>query len=253
MIRPLARGVIGCAVACGALVAGPSLVGIAIANADLLGSGGGGGGVDVLGVDVLGGKAKAGGGAGSTARVSTVSTEPSARSVVIHTRQPAAQPDPTVRPAAFTAPVAEAPAAFIAPAAEAPAMALSAPVADAIPAAPPSMPVTAPLSIPPPAAPVVGSPAPLAAPVVPSTSAPRPGRRLGPAVTDPRLTKVPDTFRVGYPEYLRRATNTDLLVAAVPGVAGIAGFTLVGAFAGYRQAKAVQQALLAPVPTSILL
>jgi hypothetical protein len=39
----------------------------------------------------------------------------------------------------------------------------------------------------------------------------------------------------------------------VPGVAGIAGFTLIGAFAGYRQAKAVQMALLAPVPTSFLL
>jgi hypothetical protein len=42
-------------------------------------------------------------------------------------------------------------------------------------------------------------------------------------------------------------------VAAVPGVAGIAGFTLVGAYAGYRQAKALQRALLAPVPTSFLL
>jgi hypothetical protein len=31
------------------------------------------------------------------------------------------------------------------------------------------------------------------------------------------------------------------------------GFTVVGAYAGYRQAKALQKALLAPVPTSILL
>ena len=46
---------------------------------------------------------------------------------------------------------------------------------------------------------------------------------------------------------------SDLFVAAVPGVAGLAGFTLVGAFAGYRQARAVQAALLAPVPTRILL
>jgi hypothetical protein len=39
----------------------------------------------------------------------------------------------------------------------------------------------------------------------------------------------------------------------LPGVAGIAGFTVLGAYAGYRQAKALQAALLAPVPTRILL
>ena len=65
--------------------------------------------------------------------------------------------------------------------------------------------------------------------------------------------KIPESFRVGYAEYLRSATMSDLLVAAVPGVAGLAGFTMVGAFAGYRQARAVQAALLAPVPTRILL
>ena len=66
-------------------------------------------------------------------------------------------------------------------------------------------------------------------------------------------TKIPDSFRVGYAEYLRAASTADLFVAALPGVAGIAGFTLLGAYAGYRQARAVQAALLAPVPTSILL
>ena len=54
-------------------------------------------------------------------------------------------------------------------------------------------------------------------------------------------------------EYLRSATSSDLLVAALPGAAGIAGFTQIGAFAGYRQASAVQAALLAPVPTRVLL
>ena len=246
MIRPAARGAIGCAMACGALLVGPSLVGTAVAKADLLGVGGGGGGIDVLGVDVLGAKGKGSGGSGSASRLSTVSTAPSTRSVVIRAKEPAAQPDATAVPAAFTAPVAEAPA-----------VALSAPVVDAIPAAPPPaappMAATGPLSIQPPAAPAVLSPAPLAAPAIPSTSAPGSGRPLGPPDIHPRLTKVPDSFRAGYPEYLRSATNTDLLVAAVPGVAGIAGFTLIGAFAGYRQAKAVQMALLAPVPTSFLL
>ena len=64
---------------------------------------------------------------------------------------------------------------------------------------------------------------------------------------------IPDSFRAGYSEYLRSATTSDILVAALPGVAGIAGFSIVGAYAGYRRARAVQAALLPPVPTSILL
>ena len=56
-----------------------------------------------------------------------------------------------------------------------------------------------------------------------------------------------------YAEYLRAATTVDLFAAALPGVAGIAGFTLLGAYAGYRQARAVQAAMLPPVPTRFLL
>ncbi len=69
----------------------------------------------------------------------------------------------------------------------------------------------------------------------------------------PGAGRIPDSFRVGYAEYLRSATTSDLLVAALPGVAGIAGFTLIGAYAGYRQARAVQAALLPAVPTQIVL
>ena len=76
--------------------------------------------------------------------------------------------------------------------------------------------------------------------------------RRRPRAVSPRA-KIPDGFRVGYAEYLRAATTSDILAAALPGAAGIAGFTVLGAYAGYRQAKAIQQALLAPVPTSVLL
>jgi hypothetical protein len=67
------------------------------------------------------------------------------------------------------------------------------------------------------------------------------------------IGRTPDSFRAGYAEYLRSANTSDLVVAALPGVAGIAGFTLVGAYAGYRQARALRAALLAPVPTRVLL
>lgn len=110
-------------------------------------------------------------------------------------------------------------------------------------------PAAVPMAAVPPASPEPeGSPAPGAPVPAPSprTSISLPQRNSG-------VGQIPDPFRVGYPQYLRTATTSDLLAAALPGVAGIAGFTLVGAYAGYRQAKALQRALLAPVPTSILL
>lgn len=111
----------------------------------------------------------------------------------------------------------------------------------------PQAPVVIPLATPPPNPRLPeGSPAP-AAPPAPAPSSHAKAPRL------PGAGRVPDSLRVGYAEYLRSATTTDLFVAALPGVAGIAGFTLVGAYAGYRQARAVQAALLAPAPTSILL
>ena len=115
----------------------------------------------------------------------------------------------------------------------------------------PQAPVVRPLAAPPP-----GPPAPEGQPTQSAPPAPSP---LTPHVKDPLapgdsgVARIPDSFRVGYAEYLRAATTSDLVVAALPGVAGIAGFTLVGAYAGYRQARAVQRALLAPVPTRILL
>jgi hypothetical protein len=245
----LTRSAIGCAIACSAFVVGPSLVGAAVANADLAGIGGGVGGVDVLGVDLLGGGGKTKSVNGGQARTSTVSTAPSTRSVVIRSKGPVASP---------AAETAAAPA--IAPAAYAAPTMMGSPLVDAVPAASaPSVtppPAAVPLSgglLPLPSAPAIGPPAPQAVPVIPSTSAPSPGRPLAPGDSLRPPTKIPDTFRVGYSEYLRSATNMDILAAALPGVAGIAGFTLLGAFAGYRQAVGLQKALLAPVPTRIVL
>lgn len=120
-----------------------------------------------------------------------------------------------------------------------------------MPSTPPRTPAVVPLAAPPPVSPEPeGRPAP-AAPPAPSQSAPQAKDPLAPS--DSGAARVPDYYRVGYAQYLRSATTSDLFEAALPGVAGIAGFTLVGAYAGYRQAKALQRALLAPVPTSFLL
>lgn len=238
------RHAIGCAIACGALVVGPLFVGAGAANADLLGIGGGDGGIDVLGINVLGGGAKGKSSAapsGSTARLPAVSTAPSARSVVIRAKPPSAQPVPSDESSAMTA---------------TPAVALGVgvqePVAAAPPPAAPAMPLTAPVFAPKPAAPAVAPSAPRAIPVTP-TNEPRPSQRFGPAEGVAPPARIPASFRKGYPEHLRSASTGELIAEALPGVAGLAGFTIIGAFAGYRQAKALQAALLAPVPTSILL
>jgi hypothetical protein len=241
----LMRTAIGCAVACGAFIAGPFSFGAAVADAGVLGIGGDG--IDVLGVDVLGGGSKKSGGGGTVARARaiSVSTAPSARSVVI--RKPAAtQPDSTIAPAAFTAPSAQLPA-----------VALGSRGVEFVPEAPPQVapapvPVAAPVLVIPPAAPALDVPVPQGLPVT-TTNQPGPNGLTGPAEHFSPPTKIPESFRVGYAEYLRAATTTDLLAAALPGAVGIAGFTVIGAFAGYRQAKALQMALLAPVPTRVLL
>jgi hypothetical protein len=94
-----------------------------------------------------------------------------------------------------------------------------------------------------------------AGPHQPRPRRPRPNRlsRISRAPSISGVAPLPDSFRVGYHEYLRTASTSDLFVAALPGVAGIGGFTLVGAYAGYRRARGLQRALLAPVPTSVLL
>src|SRR5690348_12808149 len=104
----LVRSVVGTAIACGAFITGPMCVGVGVSNADLVGGVGGlGGDVDVLGVDVLGGKSS--GGSSTLARANTVSTAPSARSVVIRSKPVVKQLKPSVEPAVSLAPVRTVP------------------------------------------------------------------------------------------------------------------------------------------------
>jgi hypothetical protein len=115
----------------------------------------------------------------------------------------------------------------------------------------PQSPAVMPLAAPPPQAGEPHARPQPAGPLAPSPTAPKTSDPLAPGGSG--AARVPDSFRVGYAEYLRSADIGDLFVAALPGVVGITGFTLVGAYAGYRQAKALQRALLAPAPTRILL
>ena len=86
-----------------------------------------------------------------------------------------------------------------------------------------------PLAVPPPSPPVPeGRPAPAG----PPAPAPAPRTKNPLAPNNSGGERIPDSFRVGYAEYLRAATTTDLFVAALPGVAGIAGFTLARRICG---------------------
>jgi hypothetical protein len=234
------RGACGCAIALAATVAGPATLGAGVANAGLLGDLGPD--INVLGVDISG---KAGpshvGSASRDSRLAAVSTAPSARQVVIRAKPAVAETAPDISTATFDS-VNTAPAAAMSGSSGGGFAA-----APAVPA-----PMAAP-SVPMPSAPVIEAPKPQALPVTPSTAAPQPGRDFGPADKIAPAGKIPTTFRVGYEEYLRAADTSDLVVAAVPGATGIAGFVLIGAFAGYRQARALQRILLAPVPTGFLL
>ena len=68
-------------------------------------------------------------------------------------------------------------------------------------------------------------------------SAGPPDRSSGPPQTNP-VGQPPEAVRLGYPEYLRQASITELAAVALPGLAALAGLTALGGLLGYRQAKA---------------
>lgn len=114
-------------------------------------------------------------------------------------------------------------------------------VSPALPPAPSAAPTAAPAAV---AAPAFVAPdpgpsvqagprrptaAPLAGPASPASGPPP---RTGPAAP------ASESVLVGYPEYLRQATMTELASVALPGLAAILGLTALGGLLGYRQAKA---------------
>ena len=215
---------VSCAIACGAMVAGPGVVGSAVASADgLFGID-----IDIFGHDdkksdhvgvvvgvgqpQFGGVSGAGprrGGARRAPNLAPVPTAPSTRSIVIRAEHPASVPAAPVAPAPVIVPPVVPPPPVVVPLAPAPAPSPLAPAPS--PAAPPS--------------PVIQQPRTNHQPALADSLSPQ---------------AIPESFRVGYADYLRAADVTYLLAVALPGVAGILAFTAAGGVVGYRQARAAQ-------------
>lgn len=142
------------------------------------------------------------GNVGRAPSLAPVPTAPSSRKIVIRSAPP-------------KAPAAPAPAAPVAPVASAPVVVPPAPVISA----------PAPSGAPP-AAPI--------APVIPAPRSAPPAAQLlsGPA--------APESFRLGYTDYLRTASTTDLLFAVLPGLGAMVLMTAAGGVVGFRQARAAQ-------------
>ncbi|MCV7161277.1 hypothetical protein H7J55_27805 [Mycolicibacterium brisbanense] len=176
-----------------------------------------------------------GGGAATSGRIgrapnlAPVPTAPSSRQIVIH-----AQPAEAPSAPRHAAPEA-APPSIAAPSAPV----VAAPVP---PVAPPDMIV---LPLPPlpevaPAAPSGGGGAHAAPPAVPSApQVTAPTAQPPQHVTSP-INAIPETFRVGYADYLRVSTTTDLVFAVLPGLAGMVLLTAAGGAVGFRQARAAR-------------
>ena len=134
-------------------------------------------------------------------------------------------------PVAVTAPVAQL-AGGVAPALPGLDLALAPPAARPVA---PAAAVAAPEFVPP--EPSSSAPAEVARPAAVPLAGP-PSRSSGPSPLTRPAASPPAAVRLGYPEYLRQATMTELASVALPGLAAILGLTALGGLLGYRQAKA---------------
>lgn len=139
-------------------------------------------------------------------------------------------------PVAVTAPVAQL-VGGVGPTLPGLDLALAPPTArSAAPAAPlAAAAVAAPEFVPPEPSP--SAPAEVARPAAVPLAGP-PSRSAGPPPRTRPAASPPEAVRLGYPEYLRQATMTELASVALPGLAAILGLTALGGLLGYRQAKA---------------
>jgi hypothetical protein len=172
-------------------------------------------------VPVIGG---GGGGAATSANIGRppslvpVPTPPTGRQIVIRAQPQASHSAPVAAPLVTQPPPVAAPVIpMLVP--PVPAVLSTVPVvvlpgasgAGGVPAAPPGAPNT---------------------PHLPTMRAPQPN--------SPVSTAVPETFRAGYPDYLRAADTKGLLFVVLPGLAGMVLLTAAGGAAGFRQARAAR-------------
>ena len=115
-----------------------------------------------------------------------------------------------------------------------PAPAAPAPIVPAPVAPPPVVVPPVPVVVAPPAPPAPAAPPAEAAPNVPAPSA------EPPAAQPLSVPTIPESFRVGYADYLRVASTTDLLLAVLPGLSVMVLMTAAGGVIGVRQARAAQ-------------
>lgn len=255
-LSSMSTAAISCLIACGAMVAGPGIVGGAVASADLLG-------IDldifdifchndkkcdddndrrgvpkvgsnvpevringVLGTEapkrslpgVTGGGVPRSGGTNRPSNLPPVPTAPGSREIVIRAEPPA------------PAPAAPVPAPVVAPPVVVPPI------------------VVPPIVVPPVVVPPMMPPSPAIGPVVTPPPEVHPPSLTPPPRTDRRPAPVgefgpegiPATFRAGYADYLRAATVGELAAVALPGTAGIFVITALGGLVGFRQARAAQ-------------
>lgn len=196
-------------------------VGVPEAQVSIPSAGGGGGGG--------GGGASTSGRIGRAPNLAPVPTAPSSRQIVIHAAPAEAPSAP-----AHTAPEAQSPS-IASP--SAPVVAAPVPVV-----VPPPMIV---LPLPPlpevaPPAPSGGGGAPAAPPPAPSAPHVTAPSAQSPKHAAPTIPAIPETFRIGYADYLRASSTTDLIFAVLPGLAGMVLLTAAGGAVGFRQARAAR-------------
>lgn len=138
---------------------------------------------------------------GRAPKLAPVPTAPSSRGVVIRAEPPAAAPALPATVAVAPVPVVLAPPV--------PVVLPPLPAADGLPSAP----------------------------SVPAIALPK----VQPPPADlPTERSMPESFRVGYVDYLRTASTAELLLAALPGIVGLMLVTAAGGVVGFRQARAAQ-------------
>ncbi|WP_231376646.1 hypothetical protein [Mycobacterium sp. 141] len=184
-------------------------------------------------VSSIGGGATMGGRIGRSPSLASVPTAPSSRQIVVRAPLPGTLFAPAEAGPEAGSPVLATPSSPV--------------VASPVPVALPRLSVVVspvPVVLPPLSVAVppgtAGGGVPAAAPPTPSAPQVTAPTVQAAQPTTPVISAAPETFRAGYPDYLRVADTPGLLFAVLPGLAGIVLLTATGGALGIRQARAIR-------------